>query len=166
VPAETAGVVDATDDVYQNNLRSEVARQKSEDEAVIRRLMGDKQGRSWVYRLLLKCHLTHTPFHGEETHKSAFAMGEHNIGLQLFDEISEVDIGRYLLMMEEAKEEARRQEKELKKRNEKAEGKGEPPLRVEDQAPDLAPPAGWPGHVPSERPPVIPEVAGGDPPEL
>ena len=175
--ADAPGVYDATDDVYLNNLRSEEARRRREDEQVLRELMASKQGRSWMYRFLAKLNTLSTPFHGEETHKTAFAIGQQEIGRFLFLELTAADLMLYMAMLREAKEEEARQEKELQRRNVKAEGSDDPPLTPEAQGPHLTnaskgfvdhlnPPPGWPGHVPPQPAPTVPGRPDGGTPQL
>lgn len=170
--ADAPGVVDATDDVYLNNLRSEEARRRSDDDKVLRELMASKQGRSWMRRFLARCNAMDDPFHGEETHKSAYAMGQQSIGKQLFLELTNADLMLYMAMLREGKEEEARQEKELRLRNQRAEDE-EPPLTPAAQGPDLSnpapgfgpvmnPPPGWAGHVPPLPPaPIVPGPPDG-----
>ena len=150
---------DAVDEVQQNNLRSEQARRKREDADVVRKLMKDKNGRSWLYRLLETCHIYGDTFRGEETHLSAFCQGQENVGKQLMLEVIDASGDLYITMMREQREEEARLAKEAKKRADKAEGRNEPPLTPSMQGPDLAPPPGWPGHKTPVKPqaPVEPE---------
>jgi hypothetical protein len=153
--ADTPGSHDATDDILENNLRSEQASRRRDDMDVLRKIMHDPKGRCWLYRLMEKCNVMGQTFFGEETHKSAFAQGQENIGKQLFLEVTDASLDLYVRMIKEAKAEDERQAKELKRRNDKAEGKNEPPLTPDAQMPFLNPPEGWPGHMADSPPPAI-----------
>ena len=148
---------DAADEIQENNLRSEQARLKREDADVIRGLMHSKNGRSWLYRFLERCHIYGETFRGEETHVSAFCQGQENVGKQLMLEVIDASGDLYITMMREQREQESRLAKEAKKRADKAEGRGEPPLTPSAQGPDLAPPPGWPGHKPPVKPETPPE---------
>lgn len=172
---DAPGVVDATDDVYRNNLLSDAARKRRDDDAVLRDLLGSKQGRAWYYRLLERCNAMDDPFHGEETHKTAYAVGQQSIGKQLFLEATNAELNLYMAMLREAREEEARQEKELQKRNVRQSGLDEPPLTPAAQGPDLTnappgfvtnlnPPPGFPGHVPPPAPTVPGPPDAGMPP--
>lgn len=141
------GVHDATDEVHENNLRSEAAARRRDDADVLRKLMHDPKGRSWLYRQLERCHIYGETFAGEQTHNTAYRLGEENVGKQLMLEVIDASGDLYIKMLREQKDEEGRQAKELKRRNDKREGKNEPPLTPDAQWPDLTPPEGWPGHV-------------------
>ncbi len=146
------GQYDASDEVAENNARSQQGRWRREDLDVLRKLMHDAKGRAWLYRFLDRCYIFVDPFAAEQTHATAHNLGAQNVGKALMLDAMEASTDLYVKMVKEQKEDERRQAKEMQRRNEKAEGKGEPPLTPAAQTPDLAPPAGWPGHVPPARP--------------
>lgn len=145
------GSYDATDPEAEKRARREQEIQRGNDFEVVRFLLGTKARRSWLYRKLEACHIYGNSFQGEETHKTAFALGQENIGKQLMLEASDASSELYMLMMKEAKTEEARREQLVRDQNEKREA-GIPPPRAEDQVPALPPPEGWPGYVPPATP--------------
>ena len=65
--------------------------------------MSQPNGREWVYELLLRCNVFHTPFVGVDS-KTNFNCGAQNVGLQLFHDIVSAAPDFYQLMMREANE--------------------------------------------------------------
>jgi hypothetical protein len=154
---------DAIDEVQANNQSTEQARRKREDADVIRKLLHDKNGRAWLYRLLERCHIYEHSFFGEETHTTAYRLGEENIGKRLMLEVIDASGDLYITMIREQKEDEARLAKLARKAADKAEGRGEPPLTPSAQMPDLPPPPGWPGYKPPPAKPKAPPASGVDP---
>ena len=137
---------DATDEVQENNLSSDLARKAREDKAALVELLKTKNGRGWFRRLMEFCGFMGSPFFGEETHSQARAYGREEVGRKLFVDAQDAGLELYLLMVKEGREDEARLAKEAKKRADKAEGRGEAPLTASMQGPELDPPPGWPGH--------------------
>jgi hypothetical protein len=70
-------------------------------------VMGNKQGRRFVHRLLQECGVFRSVFHTEPV-VMAFNEGGRNMGLKLFAEIHEHCPARYAEMIKEHKEHGRR----------------------------------------------------------
>lgn len=64
-------------------------------------LMGSKAGRSFVYDWMQRCHVFSNSF-SSDPYRTAFACGEHNIGLQLLAELMHWCPDQYIQMMREA----------------------------------------------------------------
>ena len=71
---------------------------------VIKAVMGTIPGRKWIYELLDRCHLYHTPFLLGQPDGTAFNLGEHNIGLKLLADVQSAAPDLYMQMVQEAKE--------------------------------------------------------------
>ena len=144
---------DASDEILENNLRSEQARKARDDTKVVLDILSSRQGRAWWHRMMLLTKMLENPFEGEATHLTAFALGKHEIGKWLFVEAQKASLDLYVQMIREANEEEERQAKEVKKRSDRAAGKLDEPLTPAAQYPDLPAPPGWPGHSPANAPP-------------
>lgn len=75
----------------------------SQRRATIRSIMSEASGRAWILDLLNLTHMFHTSFNGNAL-QSAFAEGERNIGLRLFNDILAASPNEYILMMRERNE--------------------------------------------------------------
>lgn len=80
--------------------RKRTKREDRERQDALRALMGTKQGRSWLWWLLEKCHVNHTSFDVNPS-LMAFREGERNIGLIVTAEAIAASPGLYLKMREE-----------------------------------------------------------------
>ena len=70
---------------------------------VIKNIMSTPAGRAWVYELLNRCHIYHTPFVQGHPDVTAFNCGEQNFGNQLLADVQIAASGDYLTMIKEAK---------------------------------------------------------------
>ena len=70
--------------------------------ATTRQIMGTIFGRAWMYDLLDRCHLFHTPFVSGAPDATAFNCGNQNVGLQIFSDVVTHCSTEYILMMQEA----------------------------------------------------------------
>lgn len=66
-------------------------------------IMSTRQGREWMYDLLEKCHIGHTPF-ARDPYVTAHQCGEQNIGIQLWSALQQACPDLYIMMMGEAHE--------------------------------------------------------------
>jgi hypothetical protein len=141
---------DASDPVAENNARRDQARWQREDAETVRRLLSHKNGRAWFHRQLAKCHIYATPFSPGDPHTTFFQLGQENIGKQMMMEAIGACPDLYLAMLAEAKSEEERIAAAAvdveKKRQEEYDA------AVKTQGFELAPPPGWPGHVPPVKP--------------
>jgi hypothetical protein len=141
---------DAADPVAENNARRDVARQQREDADTVRRLLSHRNGRAWFHRLLARCHIYGTPFSPGEPDTTNFRLGEENVGKVLMYEALAACPEQYLAMIAEARKEDERVAAVRADEEKKRQGEDEAAVRT--QGFDLAPPAGWSGHVPPVRP--------------
>lgn len=70
--------------------------------AYTRQIMSDIFGRAWMYDLLIRCNVFHTPFVAGSPDVSAFNCGAQNLGLRLFGDVAAHCPVEYSLMMSEA----------------------------------------------------------------
>ena len=90
---------------------ADIEKRRRADLDVIRRIMLTKEGRAWFWRLLDRGHIFGSPFFGEETHKTAFAIGEENFAKKLWLDLQEASLDLYVRMVAEQRDEAQRLEK-------------------------------------------------------
>lgn len=70
--------------------------------AYTRTIMSTIFGRAWMYDLLLRCNIFHTPFVKDSPDSTAFNCGGQNIGLRIFGDVAAHCPNEYTLMMSEA----------------------------------------------------------------
>lgn len=70
---------------------------------VIKNIMQTIPGRAWIYTLLERCHIYHTPFLAGQPDVTAFQCGEQNIGNQLLADVQAAAPELYIQMIAEAK---------------------------------------------------------------
>lgn len=75
---------------------------KARNDAVFQGIMAHPGSRAWMHELLTMCHIFAPSFAGEQTHRTAFAEGERNIGLILLAGIMAACPEAYIQMMGEA----------------------------------------------------------------
>ena len=97
---------DASDPDQVNKRKSEVGRRQKADDDVIIALLGNGDGRSWMWRLLERCHVLSQPFDPESDRITAFRLGEMNICQMLLADVLRAAPDSYLLMAKESKENA------------------------------------------------------------
>jgi hypothetical protein len=138
--------VNAADPAEEKRLREEERQLARNDAAVIRKIMMTHNGRAWIYRFLERCSIFGDTFHGEETHRSAFAQGQENIGKQLWLAVQDASLDLYVQMVKEQREEEKRLAKVRR-----ADGEAQTPeaidaeeaLGVNAHMIDLPAPEGW-----------------------
>jgi len=141
---------DASDPVAENNAHRDEVRRRREDGEQIRHILSHPKGRTWFYRILNSCHIYTTPFVPDQPETTFFEMGKEYVGKQMMMQAITSCADLYLKMLAEADAEEKRlagiHADEEKKRQ------GENDAGLAKQGFDLAPPAGWPGHVPPLKP--------------
>lgn len=131
---------DATDPVAWNNVNRDQARHRREDAETVRRLMGHKNGRAWMFRLLEECQIRGVPFAPGQPDTTAFALGKQAIGWFLMQAI-EAYPEQYMQMLAEARAEEDRvaaQAAAEERRRQRATDAADAM-----QGFDLPPPKGW-----------------------
>lgn len=98
---EPVQAYDPNDPEQVERRQIEAARDEMEKRQAIGRLLLDAAGRKWMWDLLVQCHVFHTEFHGENTHMTAFAIGERNIGLRILSEMNAAAPNAYAAMLQE-----------------------------------------------------------------
>ncbi len=63
-------------------------------------VMATGEGRRFIWRLLEKGHIFATPYAGA-TNDTMFNLGNHNLALWVFSEVTEANIDLYLMMQRE-----------------------------------------------------------------
>lgn len=122
-PVET---FDASDPAAVNNANREDKRREREDADVLRRLMHDKKGRAFLYRLLSRCNIYDDPFAPGQSDVTSFRLGQANIGKQLMLAAMDASTDLYVQMVREQKDEelrldeVRRKEAEMRQANDPA----------------------------------------------
>ncbi len=141
---------DATDPVAENNARRDDARRQREDAETITRLLKHKNGRAWFHRKLAKCHIYDTPFSPGDIHETVFRLGQEDVGKRMMLEAVNACPDLYMMMLAEARQEEERLAALVIDEQKKREAEEDAAVRT--QGLDLAPPPGWPGHVPPAKP--------------
>lgn len=96
---------DASDPKAVADAKARAGRIQKADDGVLKNLLALPEGRAFVYRRLAAMHIFETSFTPGEPDKTAFKLGEQNIGLQLLAQIVKVDPDAYVLMMKEQQDE-------------------------------------------------------------
>lgn len=91
---------DASDPELVAAAAEEARRAARRDTDTLRQLLGVKQGRAWLFRLLTSCHIFQTSFDNDAL-RMAFREGERNVGLRLLAESQSADPDLFALMMKE-----------------------------------------------------------------
>lgn len=131
---------DASDEVTTNNRRSDAARYRKDDLGVLRKMMHDPKGRSWLHRTLEFCDIYGSPFTPGQADTTAFHLGQQNVGKRLLIDSMEASPDLYMLMIREAREEQERVTKTTRERNAKVDPDRDAPAGVDLQFPPLTPP--------------------------
>lgn len=94
----------AADEEQVKKKTKETARARRTELDFVKQIMSTSHGRKWMYDLLtVVCKTFQTPIVPNETHYTYFYMGERNVGMKLFQDISEVASDEYVMMMKENK---------------------------------------------------------------
>lgn len=86
----------------ENISKEEQAQQRRDELNDICAVMDTGAGRRFVWRLLEKAHIFASPYVGQ-TNDTMFSLGEHNMGIFIFSEITEANFESYLQMQSEQK---------------------------------------------------------------
>lgn len=87
-----------------NNARKKAARIRASRLRFVAAAMEHPEGRAWFYEKLESCNIYGNPFMEEETHKTAFLLGEQNSGKKILADIMDAAPEKYLIMLSENKE--------------------------------------------------------------
>jgi hypothetical protein len=85
-------------------IRAAIKRSKTDralDDGVLLALMTTPNGRAWMWRFLSRLHAFHTPYTGDNN-ATNFQCGEHNVGLELINDLLRACPDQYIFMMREA----------------------------------------------------------------
>jgi len=94
---------DATDRKAIKRREKQAKQQEAQRLNYTRHIMADRFGREWMHDLLERCHIGHTAFIPEPSSRQTdFALGEQNIGLQVWADLMIACPQDYALMMSEA----------------------------------------------------------------
>lgn len=93
----------AADEKSVNEARKRAGRKKIEDLNIIKAMMDLLEGRKYLYELMEACHIFGNCFYGEEPNKTAFSLGERNVGLRVLAHIMESAPDLYTQMCKENK---------------------------------------------------------------
>lgn len=94
---------DASNPKHIRIARKEAKLRDAQDREVIVELMARTNGRAWVLGILERCHIFANPFVGLDA-KTNFNCGEHNVGIQIFNQIVRCAPDDYVRMMKERNE--------------------------------------------------------------
>lgn len=96
----TPSAFDASDPELVARLAEDANRAARRDADTLRQLLGVKQGRAWMFRLLASCHIFQSSFDNDAL-RMAFREGERNVGLRLLAESQSADPDLFALMLKE-----------------------------------------------------------------
>lgn len=94
---------DANDEKQVKKARKQAEFDKGLELSVINGLMQTAAGRRWIYGKLDRCHIYGNPFVEGSPDKTAFNLGEANVGRMFLADVQEAASAEYLLMLQEAK---------------------------------------------------------------
>lgn len=86
-----------------NKARKKAARTRKDRLEFVKASMSLEEGRSWFYDIMNRCAVFTNPFEGEDTHRTAFRLGEQNIGKQILVDVLDAAPDQYMRMIEENK---------------------------------------------------------------
>ena len=95
---------DTGDKESVNNARKKASRIRASRLRFVAAAMENKEGRAWFYDFLVFCDIYGNPFMEEETHKTAFKLGQQNVGKMVLGYIMDAAPDEYLTMLSENKE--------------------------------------------------------------
>ena len=142
---------DATDTAAENNVRREAARIQQADADYYRLIMHTVKGRAWLHRRLSECKIFGDTFAAEQTHVTAFSLGQENIGKRMMAAAQNASADLYVQMIKEHQVEEARLD-EVRRTEENKRTADERPPNPEDMVVPLPPPAGYPGGPPLQKP--------------
>ena len=76
-------------------------RLESSERMVLRQVMGSREGRAWMHKMMTMCHIYSTSF-SRVALDMAYLEGERNVGLRLSADVIAACPERYMEMMKEA----------------------------------------------------------------
>lgn len=94
---------DTSDNKQVNIKRKKAARTRADRLKFIQAAMQHEQGRAWFCDIINRCRVFDNTFYGEETHNTAFKLGEQNIGKMILSDVLEAAPEQYMTMMSENK---------------------------------------------------------------
>lgn len=97
----TKAVADAGDPALRDAKIKETKSAEQERKETVLFMMNHENIRKYLYGVLDRCHLYSTPYSPRDPYATAFACGEHNIGLQVLADIQSAAPVQYLKMLEE-----------------------------------------------------------------
>lgn len=101
--SETDESYDTSDNKQVNIKRKKAARTRADRLKFIQAAMQHEQGRAWFCDIINRCRVFDNTFYGEETHNTAFKLGEQNIGKMILSDVLEAAPEQYMTMMAENK---------------------------------------------------------------
>lgn len=93
---------DTSDKESVNKARKKYARKRADRLKYVQASMQFPEGRAWFYDYLVFAKVFQTAF-SEDPYKTAFNLGQQNIGLMLLDDIQTAAPKEYVLMINENK---------------------------------------------------------------
>lgn len=141
---------DATDSSAEDNARREVARVAQADADYYRLIMHTVKGRAWLHRRLSECKIFGDTFAGEQTHITAFQLGQENVGKRMMVAAQNGSADLYVQMIKEHQAEEVRLD-DVHRKEERKRTADERPPSPEDMVVPLPPPAGYPGGPPLHK---------------
>lgn len=94
----------ASEKTSVDKKKTEVGRQRKNDEDVVQQLLSTSNGRSWMWRLLERCHIFDICADMDNPNSTYFQLGERNIGNILLSNVMRAAPDLYMIMAKEAKE--------------------------------------------------------------
>lgn len=95
--------VDTSNPEEVNKARKKYARTRADRLEFVKAAMDLKEGRAWLYDLIVRCHVFRNPFVTGDEQATAFKCGEQNIGLMILDDIQTAAADKYIDMIRENK---------------------------------------------------------------
>jgi hypothetical protein len=95
---------DTSDPQQVNAARKKSARLERENLEFVKKMMADRNGRAWIYKILLACHLGGNPFVPGMADSTAYKLGEMNIGNLIRMDIESAAPEQWVTMLREARE--------------------------------------------------------------
>lgn len=93
----------ASDKKQVNNARKKVARERRDELDYVKAIMSTKQGRKWMYDMIVACKVFHNPVVQGDPYATYHNIGGQNLGKKLIQDINDAAPEEYVAMMREAK---------------------------------------------------------------
>lgn len=94
---------DASNPRHIRIAKKEVKLREQQDREVVVAIMGTTNGRAWILSWLESCNIFSTPFSGVDA-RTNFNCGQHNVGVQLLNQVVRLCPDEYVRMMKERNE--------------------------------------------------------------